>query len=113
MRNWPKSKRTFWQSLRIKGTKKALEFAYGLKEPKLKILDFLKTHAEYYLYPADYDLIACPSKLEVKLDKVCFSDLFFPEDFSKLQEGLNKLLSDYPANFGSDQKQLNENFRNT
>ena len=112
MQNCSKPKKTFWQSLRIKGTKKILEFAYNLKEPKLKILEFLKTHAEYHPHPRDYDLIACPSKLEVKLDKVCFSDLFFTEDFSNLQQGLNKLLSDYPSNFGNQPKDLNEWFDN-
>lgn len=95
MRNWSKSKKTFWQSLRIKGTQKILEFAYNLNEPKLETLEFLKTHAEYFLHPRNHNLIACPSNLEVKLDKVCFSDLFFSEDFHKLQPRISHKFCDH------------------
>ncbi|TBR60553.1 hypothetical protein B4U84_06765 [Westiellopsis prolifica IICB1] len=110
MRNRSKPKRTFWQSLRIKGTKRILEFSDKLENPKLKFLESLKRHAEYKLYPHNDELIACPSELEVELDQVGFSDLFFSEDFPKLQQGLNKLLSNYSSFPIGDKENLNQWF---
>ncbi|WP_414512371.1 hypothetical protein [Nostoc sp. PCC 9305] len=110
MRNRSKPKRTFWQSLRIKATKRILEFSEKLENPKLKFLESLKHHAEYKLHPHDYELIASPSELEVELDRVGFSDLFFSEDFPKLQQGLNNLLSNYPSFSVGDKENLNQWF---
>ncbi|GAX38239.1 hypothetical protein [Nodularia sp. NIES-3585] len=105
IQNLPRRKRTFWQSLRIKATKIILESSVRIENPKLKFLQSLKNHAEYSLSPRDYELIACSSDLEVDLDQVGFSDLFFTEDFPKLQKGLNKLLSNV-----DNQDRLNEWF---
>jgi hypothetical protein len=110
MKNMSRRKRTFWQTLRIKATKIILEYSVKIENPKLKFLESLKNHAEYRLYPHDYELIACPSDLEVELDQVGFSDLFFPEDFPKLQKGLNKLLSNYPSFPVGNKDNLNEWF---
>ncbi|QLE39390.1 hypothetical protein FD723_01940 [Nostoc sp. C052] len=110
MRNQSKLKRRFWKSLRIKATKRILEFSDKLENPKLKLLESLKSHAEYKLRPHDYELIACPSELEIELDEVGFSDLFFSEDFSKLQQGLNKLLSNYPSFSVGQKENLNQWF---
>ncbi|HIK05401.1 MAG TPA: hypothetical protein IGS40_11930 [Trichormus sp. M33_DOE_039] len=110
MQSLSRRKRTFWQSLRIKATKLILESSVNIEKPKLKFLESLKHHAEHRLYPHDYELIACPSDLEVELDQVGFSDLFFPEDFPKLQKGLNKLLSNYPSFPAGNKDNLNEWF---
>lgn len=64
-----------------------------------------------HLRPSKGDLVEMPSGLEITLAKIGFSDLFFPEEFVKLQYGLNRMLSDYPSPLGSyDKNQLNEWF---
>ncbi|MBW4490426.1 MAG: hypothetical protein KME12_21820 [Trichocoleus desertorum ATA4-8-CV12] len=96
MRNWPKSKRTIWQSLRIKATRRIFQFAEGIENPKRKILKNLKDHATFNLHVHESELIACPENLEVSLNKIGFADLFFSEEFDSLQKGLNRLLTSYP-----------------
>jgi hypothetical protein len=110
MQNRYKPKRKFWQFLRIKATKIILEFSDKLKDPKFKFLKSLKDNAEYNLHSHDNELIACPSELKVELEQIGFCDLFFPEDFPKLQQGLNKLLSNYPSSSIGDKENLNQWF---
>jgi len=120
MRNWNKSKRTFWQSRRINFSKKILQFALKLKNPKLKPFIHLKDIAKLLIQSSNNENIACPKNLDVDLDKICFSDLFFPEEFSKLQQGLNKLSPDHPSDCPDlsslssyfDKEKLNEWFGN-
>jgi len=110
LRNWSKPKRTFWQLLRIKATKRVLQFADKLEDPKIQFLKSLKLHAEHTLHPKDYELIACPENLEVLLDRIGFADLFFPEEFQKLQQGLINLFSNYGSAFSTTKEDINKWF---
>jgi hypothetical protein len=95
MENWPKSKRKFWQSLNTKITRQIFEFSKNIENPKLEILKSLEFFAYDYSSPDSFELVACPSDLDINLDSIGFCDLFFPEDFQKLQKGLNHLLCQY------------------
>lgn len=119
MRNWPKSKRTIWQSLRIKTTRKIFQIVDKIEIPetktleKWKILNNLKSHAARELQPRDSNLIACPEAVKVELENIGLSDLFFPEEFESLQKGLNKLISKYTfSSMGISRDDLNAWFSN-
>jgi len=87
-----------------------LQFAESLKEPKLPFLRSLKRLAHYQLNVNTLDLIKCPANLEVELDAICFSDLFFPEDIENLQKGLSKLIANNPSSITRDKDDLDEWF---
>jgi len=107
MQNWPKYKKTFWQSVQIGLTKKFLQLVDSIENPKIKFIESLKLEAKYGLYLDDHELIACPDELEISLDRVCFSDLFLSDEFQKLHQGLRSLLSKYSFSIDySDEKRL-------
>lgn len=95
IKNWIKRKKIYWHLFKINVSKLILNISWKINNPRLKILKSLKHHAENKLFSKNFDIISCPQNLKIKLERVCFSDLFFPEDFAKLQQGLKELYSRY------------------
>lgn len=110
MKNWLKPKNSVYKKLRVRLTRQVLQFSKKLKEPKLPLLRSLKKLADYQLNPNTFDLIKCPETLEVELDAICFSDLFFHEDIGSLQKGLSKLIANNPPSITRDKDDLDEWF---
>ena len=123
MRNWTKRKRTFQQLLRIEFTKRVIQFAGKIENSKFKslkgltkfkLIKSLKPLVEQ-LHDDKFDRISCPQNLEVKFNNICFADLFFPEEFTCLQKGLNTLFSKHTSpsiRFKDDKNRLNQWFDN-
>jgi hypothetical protein len=105
MRNWAKRKRTLQQSVRLEFTQRLLQVAKRIENPRFKLFKSLRDLSNH-ASSSDFDLIDCPKNLDIKLNKICFSDIYFPEEFANLQKGLNQLLSIHSSySFFQDQKE--------
>lgn len=93
-KKWPHRRRSIRDDIRLVISEWLIRFACSLRERKSGSLAWLQMLGKEQ-QPKDYDTTRKPDDLEFGLFEIAYFELFFVEDFAKLQSGLNSLLDRY------------------
>ena len=93
-KKWPYRRRSIRDDIRLVISEWLIRFACSLRERKSGSLEWLQMLGKEQ-QPKDYDTTRKPDDLEFGLFEIAYFELFFVEDFAKLQSGLNSLLDRY------------------
>lgn len=93
-KKWPCRRRSIRDDIRLVISEWLIRFACSLRERKSGSLEWLQMLGKEQ-QPKDYDTTRKPDDLEFGLFEIAYFELFFVEDFAKLQSGLNSLLDRY------------------
>lgn len=112
MKNWPSAKYSFPESLRYKMSEKFLMAVQGKdKLIGVKIPKNIVNLRDHWLQRGDREKTSCPDGLKIKTLQVAYGDLFFLEEFSRLQRGITHLNRDCGDEiFGVKEKEIIEWF---
>jgi len=93
-KKWPQRRRSIRDDIRLVISEWLIRFACSLRERKSGSLEWLQMLGKEQ-QPKDYDTTRKPDDLKFGLFEIAYFELFFVEDFAKLQSGLNSLLDRY------------------
>ena len=108
-KKWPYRRHSIGDDIRQVITEWLIRFACSLRERKSGSLAWLQMLGKEQ-QPKDYDTTRKPDDLEFGLIEIAYFELFFVEDFAKLQSGLNSLLDRYGYLVPPNKKKIEEFF---
>lgn len=108
-KKWPHRRRSIRDDIRRVISEWLIRFACSLRERKSGSLEWLQMLGKEQ-QPKDYDTTRIPDDLEFGLFEIAYFELFFVEDFAKLQLGLNSLLDRYGFGVSPQNKKDIEEF---
>jgi hypothetical protein len=108
-KKWPHRRRSIRDDIRLVISEWLIRFACSLRERKSGSLEWLQMLGKEQ-QPKDYDTTRKPDDLEFGLFEIAYLELFFVEDFAKLQSGLNSLLDRYGFKVSPQNKKDIEEF---